>query len=204
MGKLSDILREQGKLDTIESAWASTAAAGDFDVLPNGEYIADITKGDAIESRSKGTPGYRLTFEVAEGEHAGSRFWHECWFTEAALSRTKRDLGKLGVTDLRQLEQPLPAVFRCKVKLAIRRDDDGNEGNRVRRFEVVEVVKPEPDTFAPEPMADAAGGDAGDDGGTTTTNGLFDDDGNDDDFPPTDETYKTQFYRESPKQGESF
>ncbi len=30
MGKLSDILREQGKLDDIESAWESTDAAGDY------------------------------------------------------------------------------------------------------------------------------------------------------------------------------
>lgn len=150
MGKLSDILREQGSLDTINSAWDSTAAAGDFDCLPKGDYVANIVKGDGIQSRSKGTPGYRLTFEVAEGDHTGARFWHECWFTEAALSRTKRDLLKLGVKDLGQLEQPLPAVFRCNVKLAIRRDDDGNESNRVRRFDVVEAIKPEPDPFAPD------------------------------------------------------
>ncbi|QDV63793.1 DUF669 domain-containing protein [Crateriforma conspicua] len=150
MGKLSSILRQQGSLDSIKSAWDTTAAAADNDVLPKGEYVADIVAGEAIESRTKGTPGYRLTFEVAEGEHTGGRFWHECWFTEAAMSRTKRDLSKLGVTDLEQLERPLPAVFRCNVKLAIRRDDDGNEGNRVRRFEVVEVITPEPDAFAPD------------------------------------------------------
>ncbi|TWT70958.1 hypothetical protein [Crateriforma conspicua] len=175
MGKLSEILRQQGKLDTIASAWETTEAAGDDDVLPKGEYVADIVKGDAIASRSKGTPGYRLTFEVAEGEHTGGRFWHECWFTEAAMRRTKRDLEKLGVTDLDQLERPLPAVFRCRVKLAIRRDDDGNEGNRVRRFDVVEVIKPEPDTFAPgdgqKSQTDAAGGGGRDDGGKVTAAG---------------------------------
>ncbi|EMI52189.1 hypothetical protein [Rhodopirellula sallentina] len=176
MGKLSDILRQQGTLDTIASAWDSTDAAGEYDVLPKGDYVADITKGEAIESRTKGTPGYRLTFEVVEGDQTGSRFWHECWFTEAALSRTKRDLSKLGVTDLRQLEQPLPAVFRCDVKLAIRRDDDGNESNRVRRFDVREVIKPEPDAFAPTPtpQTDTAGGAGRDDGGKKTANGLFD------------------------------
>ncbi|MEX1027558.1 MAG: DUF669 domain-containing protein [Candidatus Paceibacterota bacterium] len=156
MGKLTDILRAKGKLDTIESAWGTTEAANDYDLLPKGEYLADIVKGDAIESQSKGTPGYRLTFEVVEGEHAGARFWHEVWFTEAALSRTKRDLAKLGVTDLAQLEKPLPAVFRCCVKLTIRRDDDF-ESNRVRKFDVVDVIRPEPDAFAPEPSTDAPG-----------------------------------------------
>ncbi|MCD0459211.1 DUF669 domain-containing protein [Roseiconus lacunae] len=191
MGKLSDILREQGKLDDIAAAWDSTDAAGDFDTLPKGEYVADIVKGDAIESRTNATPGYRLTFEVAEGDHVGGRFWHECWFTEAALSRTKRDLGKLGVTDLRQLEQPLPAVFRCRVKLAVRRDDDGNESNRVRLFDVLEVIRPEPDAFAPTTEANADGGKGG---GTETAIAAADDD-DDSDFPPTDETYKNQFYQ---------
>ena len=37
----------------------------------------------------------------------------------------KRDLGKLGVTEIEQLEQPLPLGIRCSVKLALRRDDDG-------------------------------------------------------------------------------
>lgn len=158
MGRLTDILRQQGKLDDIQSAWGSTVAASDSDVLPVGEYIADLIKGDGIESRSKGTPGYRLTFEVVEGEHAGSRFWHEVWFTPNAMSRTKRDLAKLGVTELQQLEQPLPAVFRCKVKLVLRRDDDGNESNRVRRFEVIGIEKPAADPFAPAAFEDAKEG----------------------------------------------
>src|SRR6056297_3229104 len=124
MGKLTDILAAHGTLDTIESAWGTTEAASEYDLLPKGEYVADIVKGDVIQSQSKGTPGYRLTFEVAEGDHQGRRFWHECWLTPAAMSRSKRDLAKLGVTDLAQLEKPLPAVFRCRVKLVVRRDED--------------------------------------------------------------------------------
>ena len=173
MGKLSDILRNAGNAGDIADAWNTTTAAGDDDILPRGEYVADITKGEAIESRSNRTPGYRLTFEVADGDHKGRRFWHECWFTPKAMSRTKRDLGRLGVTSLEQLERPLPGVFRCRVKLNVRRDDDGNESNRVRTFDVIDFRKPTPDPFAPgdigkadngehdgapEPQTDAAGG----------------------------------------------
>ncbi len=61
----------------------------------------------------------------------------------------KRDLGKLGVTALEQLERPLPPGIRCQVKLALRRDDDGNEYNRVKTFEVVGIDEPESDAFAP-------------------------------------------------------
>lgn len=189
MGKLQDILRAQGTLDTIASAWGTTEAAGDFDLLPKGEYLADVVKGDAIESQSKGTPGYRLTFEVVDGEHQGRRFWHEVWFNGGALSRTKRDLAKLGVTDLAQLERPLPAVFRCQVTLTVRRDDDF-ESNRVRKFDVVDVIRPEPDAFAPEPSTDASGGDDRDDGDKSAGPEAFPPDRDDDD--------------DSAKQGESF
>ena len=72
----------------------------------------------------------------------------------------KRDLGKLGVTSLDMLERPLPPGIRCTVKLALRRDDDGNEHNRVRSFEVVGIDEPERDAFAPQD-AKSEGGDNG-------------------------------------------
>ena len=172
MGRLSDILRQQGKLNDVQSAWNSTAAAGEFDVLPTGQYVADIIKGEAIESRSKQTPGFRLTFQVAEGPLAGSRFWHDCWFTDNAMAQTKRDLEKLGVTDLRQLEQPLPAVFRCKAKLTIRRDDNGNESNNVRRFDVIGIIQPEADPFAPKPAPGSGAGDTGISGDSSAMESL--------------------------------
>lgn len=149
MGKLTEILKSQGILGDIESSWNSTKAAGEFDILPRGEYVADITHGEAIESRSNATPGYRLAFEVADGPYKGYRLWHECWFTPKAMPQTKRDLSKLGVTALEQLERPLPAVFRCKLKVTVRKDDNGDERNRIQRFDVVEVVQHQPDDFAP-------------------------------------------------------
>jgi len=99
---------------------------------------------------------------VLEGDYAERRFWLDVWLTEAALPMAKRDLGKLGVTSLAQLEQPLPAGIRCRVKLAVRKDDDGNEFNRVRSFEVVGLDEPEPDAFAPESAANATDGEDGD------------------------------------------
>jgi hypothetical protein len=46
---------------------------------------------------------------------------------------TKHDLAKFAISDLEQLERPLPAVFLIRGKLAPRRDDDGNEINRLLR-----------------------------------------------------------------------
>lgn len=165
MGKLQDILRANGAIDDLESAW-TVGIAGEDDVLPRGRYVADITHGEAIESRSKGTPGYRLTFEIVEGEFKGRRLWHECWFTPKSLPRSRRDLKKLGVpvdesmdAMLAALDDGLPAVFRCDVKVVLRKDDDGTERNQIRRFDVVEVIERKPDDFAPESNTDEGDSD---------------------------------------------
>jgi len=148
VGKLSDILRDADR-ESLASAWGTTEAAEDFAPLPAGEYTARIIGGELENSRTNATPGYKLTFKVLEGEHTGRQFWHDVWLTPAALPMAKRDLAKLGVTSLDQLESPLPPGFRCKCKLTLRRDDDGNEFNKVKRFDVLGIDKPEPDAFAP-------------------------------------------------------
>lgn len=161
MGRLSDILGN-GSGDKLRAAWGDTKAAGDFEPLPNGTYVARIVAGELGMSRTNSTPGYKLTFKVLEGEHAGRQFWHDVWLTEAALPMAKRDLAKLGVSTLEQLEAPLPKGIRCAVKLALRSGDDGTTFNRVRSFEVVGIDPPDVDTFAPSVAVASSGSmDAG-------------------------------------------
>ncbi|MEN6406361.1 MAG: DUF669 domain-containing protein [Thermoguttaceae bacterium] len=145
---LSDILRADQR--RLQDAWNNTQAAEDFGApLPAGEYLARIVSGELFNARTKGTGGYKLAFRVLEGDHRGRQFWHDIYLTEAALPMAKRDLAKLGVTRLEQLETPLPSGIRCKVKLALRKDDNGEEYNRVRTFEVIGIDPPEVDPFAP-------------------------------------------------------
>ena len=134
--RLTDIIT--GGVDSLRDQWNRAEAATDFAPLPAGTYVARVLSGELNTSKS-GTPGYKLTFRVLEGEYAGRQFWHDVWLTPPAMPMAKRDLGKLGVTDPEQLEQPLPAGIRCKVKLALRRDDDGTEYNRVRHLEFIGV-----------------------------------------------------------------
>ena len=153
MGKLSDILRN-GDSDRLRQAWDSTEAAGELAPLPPGEYTAHIIAGTLETGKTRGTPGYKLTLKVCAGEYTGRQFWHDIWLTEAALPMAKRDFGKLGITSLDQLENPLPRGIRCSCKLALRRGDDGTEYNKVRTFAVVGIDEPEADAFAPDDEPD--------------------------------------------------
>ncbi len=158
---LSDILHNSDR-ESLSRAWGETKAAEDFAPLPSGEYIARIVGGELFTSKMKGTAGYKLTFRVLEGDYQGRQFWHDVWLTPAALPMAKRDLAKLGVTAIEQLERALPPGIRVKARLVIHRDDDGNEGNKVKTFVVLGIDEPEKDPFAPAdspaPPHDAVGG----------------------------------------------
>ncbi|MBM3996304.1 MAG: hypothetical protein FJ303_19450 [Planctomycetes bacterium] len=145
---LTDILRGSSR-DELQNAWNQTEAAGELGPLPAGDYVARIIAGELMTSRTNGTPGYRLTFRVCEGDYVGRRFWSEIWLTPAALPMAKRDLAKLGVTSLEQLERPLPQGIRCAVKLALRKSDQDDKYNAVKSFTVIGIDAPEVDPFAP-------------------------------------------------------
>jgi hypothetical protein len=68
---------------------------------------------------------------------------------------------QLGITDLEQLEQPLPAGLIAEVVVAMRTGDDGLQFNKVRSFKVIPPAAPV-DDFAPPPEADAAPGSSPD------------------------------------------
>src|SRR5262245_54654273 len=144
--KLSDILLNSER-EHLNKAWQETQAAAEFAPLPKGEYTFRVLSGELFTSK-RGTPGFKLTLEVTEGEFEGRRVWCDYWLTAAALPMTKRDLAKIGVTDLAQLEQPLPAGILIKGKLALRTDDDGNESNRLVRFECIGIERG--DAFEPK------------------------------------------------------
>ena len=170
MGKLSDILKN-GQADNLKSDWDSTEAANEFSPLSPGEYIAHVASGELFRAKT-GTPGFKLTFRVAEGDYIGRRCWADYWLTRDALPLAKRDLAKIGVTSLEQLEKPVPRGIRCKIKVALHKSDSGAEYNVIRSFSVIGIDPPEQDAFAPSddgstPSAEETGGpEAGDPGAT--------------------------------------
>jgi hypothetical protein len=146
--KLTDILHDSIS-DGLRDAWDTTDAAPGYGVLPAGTYTCRVEAGELFKSSGKGTPGYKLRLRVLHGDHAGRIVWHDVWLTVNAMPIAKRDLAKLGVTTLAQLEQPLPPRMRAEVQLVVRRDDNGIERNRVRSFEIIGIDPPDTDPFAP-------------------------------------------------------
>ncbi|MEW6200049.1 MAG: DUF669 domain-containing protein [Planctomycetota bacterium] len=171
--RLTDILAN-GQCGNLRDAWNRTEAAADFAPLPTGTYQCHVHSVELFNART-GTPGVKIRFDVCEGEHAGRALFHDCWLTPVALPQTKRDCLKLGLDSLDKLESASvpPGRIRCKVRVALRRNDDGTEYNRVVRFDVVRIDEPERDPFAPADGADAGdasfdfGGNAKPEGGAS-------------------------------------
>jgi hypothetical protein len=138
---LSEILGGDSQ-DTLAKTWGETEAASDYTPLPRGEYNAVVVSGE-LHTAKTGTPGYKLTLEVTDGEHKGRKIWLDLWLTPAAIPLTKRDLAKLDITELAQLEKAPPRMV-CKVKLALRKDNDGAEYNRVISFEAIGPEQADP------------------------------------------------------------
>src|SRR5690242_18744426 len=132
--RLSDIISNHADLDKVRKDWATKEAAPELTPLPPDWYICRILSGELFTSKNK-KPGYKLTLEITEGEHQGRKLWWDTWLTAAALPLAKRDLLKIGVTDLEQLEGPAPSGILLRVKVAKRVGEDGaTEFNHVSRF----------------------------------------------------------------------
>lgn len=154
--RLTDLLADTGQGD-LATQWADTTAAAERELLPPGKYLCRVARGELGKSRT-GTPRYTVRFDVMDGPHAGAAVFADHWLTAAALPQTKRDLAKLGVQSLSQLERPVPPGIVCEVHVVIRSTDGGDQRNAVKRFNFVRhdaAAVDDPD-FAPPATTSAA------------------------------------------------
>ena len=56
--------------ERLERTWGTTKPADDLKPIPSGEYRCRVINGELFNSKG-GTPGYKLTLDVSDGEHAG-------------------------------------------------------------------------------------------------------------------------------------
>jgi hypothetical protein len=150
--KLSEILANPDR-GSLEHAWNKTTPADERKPLPAGEYRCRLLEGSLFNANS-GTPGYKLAFEVIEGEHAGRRVWHDIWLTEAAMPMAKRDLARIGIERFQELDRPLPEGIIVSATIRVRRNDNGIEFNHIVSYRVVANEPPVGDPFEPPPDTD--------------------------------------------------
>jgi hypothetical protein len=144
---LSDILQGDQRA-RLQAAWDTAKPADELTPLPKGEYVAALESTESFQAKT-GTAGFKLTFRVVEGPCAGRKCWYDVWLTEAAASMTLRDLSKLGINHVEQLDQPTPQGIVCTVKVVVRKNDDGGEFTKVKSFDVLRIEPPTSDPFAP-------------------------------------------------------
>lgn len=156
--RLVDILNGESR-EELARRFDETEAAPEYAPLPKGIYTAELSSGELTTSAT-GTPGFTLGFTVADGELKGRRVWHTLWLTPAAMPMTKRDLAKLGIVKLEQLERAVPPGIICRLTVVLRTDDDGETRNRINRYEVIEIRQDstaDDDFASPAPAAEEGG-----------------------------------------------
>jgi hypothetical protein len=144
--RLRDIVR--GNAADFQKTWDDTEATSGFDPLPSGVYRCLITDGKLFTSKTNATPGFKITFEVIGGPHAGRKTWFDVWLSNKALGIAKGELAKLGIVSPDQLEKTLPSGLIADVTVVQRTGDNGTTYHRVKTFKVVPADVPA-DDFSP-------------------------------------------------------
>lgn len=152
--RLADILGDDIR-ESLSRIWDETQAAQDYSAIPKGRYLLEAVAA-TLDQSAKGTPAYCIRFRVIDPEspHHGRLVFHRSYLTKAALAISKRDLKTLGITDLDQLEKPLPQGIRVEADVIVRTLDDGRQTNELRNLKSAPMAEPDP--FAPTPEKGAA------------------------------------------------
>ncbi len=132
----------------LADAFNGTPPAEVLDPIPAGEYQARAVDARLDETRT-GTPFYAMRLDVVAGEHAGRRLVARWYLSPAALPYSRRDLAALGLDAFARLERGDVPGGLLRVRVALRRDDDGTGRNEVRS------VLPCASSASPPPLAAA-------------------------------------------------
>ena len=132
--RLADILSGRN-LEDLARQFEGAEPAAEYSPVPAGTYEVDFIHGELCSSQT-GSTGYVCQFVIAKGEHQGRRLWHTFWLSERAIPYSKRDMEKLGITSLKQCEEPVRPGVYCMVNVVVRTDDGGTPRNRINKIEV--------------------------------------------------------------------
>ena len=145
---LREILSKNDR-KAIEDTWASTSAAEDYSPIPRGNYNAKLLKLKTGQIPN-GKPYVKQIFQIEDGEFCGRRVQMTLWLTTPAMPYTKRELSKIKILQLEELENPIPKHFICRIYVVKEKQNDGREFNNVKSFNVLSFEPEEADPFAPQ------------------------------------------------------
>ena len=118
--------------------------------IPVGRYEVDVLRGELKRAKS-GTPLYRLSLAVRDGEHVGRKLWRDYFFTPAAASISKRELARMEITTREQMQTPLPLGLIALAVVGIEQDElTGEQRNVVKNLTKLRIDPPAADPFAPK------------------------------------------------------
>ena len=67
-----------------------------FEVAPAGRYQASVYDAEEVTS-SKGDPMIKMVFEIASGDHEGTRIWNYLVLNEKGMFNARRCIEALGI-----------------------------------------------------------------------------------------------------------
>lgn len=118
--------------------------------IPPGKYEVEVLRSE-IKRAKTGTPLYRLSLAVRDGEHAGRKLWKDFFLTENSAGRSRRELAQLGITTSAQMREPLPVGFIALAVVGVENDDrTGELRNIVVNLTKLRIDPPAADPFAPK------------------------------------------------------
>lgn len=122
----------------VQDLWNTTEAARDYSPVPAGTYTVDLVEVSRDTTRN-GNPCVNLELQIREGEYARRFIRYSLFLTPKATAYAKRELGKIGVTRLEQLDSPPPKGIRCSVAVSKQTEDGGRHKSKVTAFEFLGI-----------------------------------------------------------------
>jgi hypothetical protein len=137
-----------------------------FELIPSGDYVAQIIEADIRQPKSGDGHMLALTWKICEGEYEGRQVWETLCYqhsnpqTQDIARKKLKDLCvAFGITD--QVSDPESFLFKpAKVRIGIQSDKYGqfDDKNFVKRVSPLQDPEPAAQTLIqkPAPTAKAA------------------------------------------------
>lgn len=112
------------------------------DFIPEGKYAMRVIEMGTVTAQT-GTPGMQVRFKIIGGDHNGSEINNNYWLTPAAIGIFQGFLKACGVNYKGKGVNVMSAKGKAlRVKIRIRKSDQGNDFSEVHWCEAMEGSQP--------------------------------------------------------------